>query len=92
MLTIALLRASLPSYFPDRHGVWDRAEAMLERLCAAHGARLVVLQGVPQDAGQTLVALDRAAAEGADFVLCLHGGFTMGDVARTIAASAFRAD
>ncbi|MGQ0564214.1 MAG: hypothetical protein ACT4OK_03975 [Gemmobacter sp.] len=91
MLTIALLRASLPSYFPDRHGVWDRVQAMLEGLCGAHGARLLILPGFPQDARQTQGALDRAATEGADFVLCLHGGFTMGDVARTIAASRFRA-
>ncbi len=91
MLTIALLRASLPSYFPDRHGVWDRAEAVLADLCKAHGAKLLVLPGFPQNAAETQTALDRATMEGADFVLCLHGGFTMGDVARTIAASAFRA-
>lgn len=91
MLTVALLRASLPSYFPDRHGVWNRAERMLGDLCAALGTRLVILPGIPQDARQTQEALDRAGAEGADFILCLHGGFTMGDVARTIAASPFRA-
>lgn len=91
MLTIALLRASLPSYFPERHAVWDRAETMLSQLCAAHGAALVVLPQIPQDARQTQAALDHAAAAAADFVLCLHGGFTMGDVARTIAASRFRA-
>ena len=91
MLTLALLRASLPSYFPERHGVWDRAEAMLATLCARLGVRLVVLPGVPQNAAETARALDGAAAEGADFVLCLHGGFTMGDVALTLAASPFRA-
>jgi L-fucose isomerase-like protein len=91
MLTIALLRTSLPSYFPDRHGVWDRAEATLADLCKAHDVRLLILPGCPQDAVQTQAGLDRAAAEAADFVLCLHGGFTMGDVARTIAASRFRA-
>jgi L-fucose isomerase-like protein len=91
MLTVALLRASLPSYFPDRHKVWDRAEAILATLCAAHGARLTILPGIPQDARETQATLDHAAAEGADFILCLHGGFTMGDVARTIAASPFRA-
>lgn len=91
MLTIALLRASLPSYFPDRHGVWERAERVLGDLCAAHGARLVILPGIPQNARDTQEALDRAGAEGSDFILCLHGGFTMGDVARTIAASPFRA-
>ena len=91
MLTLALLRASLPSYFPDRHGVWDRAGAALSALCASEGVRLVTLPGVPQNAAETQAALDHASAEGADFVLCLHGGFTMGDVARTIAASPFRA-
>ena len=91
MLTVALLRASLPSYFPDRHGVWDRAQAMLADLCAEQGVRLVVLSGIPQDGRETLAALDHAAGAGADFLLCLHGGFTMGDVARTIAASPFRA-
>ena len=90
MLTLALLRASLPSYFPDHHGVWDRAEAMLATLCAAEDVRLVILPGIPQDGAQTQVALNHAASEAADFVLCLHGGFTMGDVARTIAASPFR--
>lgn len=91
MLTIALLKASLPSYFPDRHRVWDRAEAALAALCDAEGARLVVLPGIPQDGRETVAALARAEAEGADFVLCLHGGFTMGDVSRAIAASRFRA-
>lgn len=90
MLTIALMRASLPSYFPDRHGVWDRAEAMLARLCADHGARLVVLAGIPQDARETATAMDEAAAEGADYVLVLHGGFTMGDVARAVASRRYR--
>lgn len=90
-LTVALLRAGLPSYFPDRHGVWSRAEAALASLCAGEGAQLVVLPGIPVDARQTTTALDHATREGADFILCLHGGFTMGDVARTIAASPFRA-
>ncbi len=90
MLTIALMRASLPSYFPGRHGVWDRAEAMLARLCADHGARLVVLSGIPQDARDTAKAMDEAATEGADYVLILHGGFTMGDVAREAASHRYR--
>lgn len=90
MLTIALLRASLPSYFPARHGVWDRAEAMLARLCEDHGARLVVLPGIPQDAREADRAMDRGAAEGADYVLLLHGGFTMGDVARSVISRRYR--
>lgn len=91
MLTIGLIRASLPSYFPERHGVWDRAEAALAALCSAHGARLFVVPQIPMDGRETALALDRCTAEAVDFVLCLHGGFSMGDVARTIAASPFRA-
>ena len=91
MLTIGLLRASLPSYFPERHGVWARAEAALATLCETHGARLIVLPDIPMNGADTSRALDQARDDGVDFILCLHGGFTMGDVARTIAASAFRA-
>lgn len=36
---------------------------MLGDLCAAQGARLVILPGIPQDARDTLAALDRAGAE-----------------------------
>ena len=50
VLTVALIRASLPSYFPERHGVWARAEAALAALCAAQGARLFVVPEVPMDA------------------------------------------
>ncbi len=31
---VGLIRASLPSYFPERHQIWDRAQAALESLCA----------------------------------------------------------
>jgi len=91
MLTIGLIRASLPSYFPEKHGVWDRAETALADLCDRHGARLFVVPEIPMDGRETTRALERCAAETVDFVLCLHGGFSMGDVARTIAASPFRA-
>ncbi|MDA8586679.1 hypothetical protein N9L47_10505 [Rhodobacteraceae bacterium] len=90
-LKIGLIRASLPSYFPDKHNVWTKAEAALGRLCAALDVELFVAPDVPMDARDTVVALDHCRAEGVDFVLLLHGGFTMGDVARTIAASSFRA-
>ena len=43
------------------------------------------------DARDTQNALDKCAAAGADFILCLHGGFSMGDVARTIAAAPVKA-
>lgn len=89
-MRIGLIRASLPSYFPARHGVWDAAEAALGALCAAEGAALFVAPGVPMDARETQAALDACRAADVDYVLLLHGGFTMGDVARTVAASAFR--
>ena len=43
------------------------------------------------DARETTKVLEECQAEGVDFVLLLHGGFSMGDVARTVAASPFRA-
>ncbi|MCY4461896.1 MAG: hypothetical protein OXC26_16095 [Albidovulum sp.] len=90
-LKIGLIRASLPSYFPERHEVWKRAEAALETLLQELGASLYVAPGIPMDGRETEKALESCAAEGADFILVLHGGFTMGDVARTVLASRFRA-
>ena len=90
-LTVGLIRGSLPSYFPQEHGVWTAATAALEALCDAEGARLHVTPGVPMNERETRAALDDCRAEGADFILLLHGGFTMGDVARTIAAAPVRA-
>lgn len=85
-LTIGLIKASLPTYFPDQHGVFDQAVAGLEQLASAENARLVVAPTVPMDARQARETMSYLQAEGADFVLLLHGGFTMGDVARALAA------
>ena len=90
-LTVSLIRGSLPSYFPEEHGVWKAATAGLEALCDAEDVRLHVAPGVPMNEQDTRAALDACRAEGADFILLLHGGFTMGDVARTIAATPVRA-
>ena len=90
-LKIALIRASLPSYFPQKHGVWQACEAALANLCGSHGVELFVPEDIPMDARETQKVLDLCAAEGVDFVILLHGGFSMGDVARTVAASPFRA-
>ncbi|CAN0591053.1 unnamed protein product, partial [Ectocarpus sp. 12 AP-2014] len=87
---IGLIRASLPSYFPEKHGVWEAAEQTLQRICDAQEATLHVAADIPMDGAQTQKILDGFAEEGIDFVLLLHGGFTMGDVARTVAASLFR--
>ncbi len=90
-MKIGFIRASLPSYFPERHGVWDAAISALTAVCSLEDVSLFVVPTIPMDARETLIALDACHAEGVDFVLLLHGGFTMGDVARTVAASEFRA-
>ena len=90
-LTIGLIRASLPSYFPEKYDVWSRAETALSKLCEEESATLYVAPDIPMDARDTQDALDKCAAAGADFILCLHGGFSMGDVARTIAAAPVKA-
>jgi len=84
-LTIGLIRASLPSYFPDRHGVFEAADEALQSIASQHECRLVVADGIPMDAAQTRTALAGLRAEGADLVVLLHGGFSMGDVAREVA-------
>lgn len=89
-LKIGLIRASLPSYFPDRHKVWERAESALASLCSDVGATLFIVPDIPMDGRQTETALSQCAAQDVDFILVLHGGFTMGDVARTLAASPYR--
>tara|TARA_B100001765_G_scaffold213452_1_gene179328 strand:+ start:397 stop:1821 length:1425 start_codon:yes stop_codon:yes gene_type:complete len=84
---IGLINASLPSYFPRRHGVFEAAEKMLADLTADLGIGLVSAPDLPMDARAAQQAVDHCRAEGAGFILLLHGGFTMGDVARQIAAS-----
>ncbi len=90
-VTIGLIKASLPSYFPDRHGVWTAAETALSSLCASESIELFVAPTIPMDARETTAALQACESAGADFILVLHGGFTMGDVARTVAAAPVRA-
>jgi len=86
-LTIGLVKASLPSYFPQEHGVFDAARAMLEEVAAREGYRLVEAPEIPMDAAGAREAMRALTAAGADFILLLHGGFTMGDVVREIALS-----
>jgi L-fucose isomerase-like protein len=85
-LTIGLIKASLPSYFPDKHHVFDLAVSALEGLASDEEARLVVAPDVPMNGEQARKAMDALLSQGADFVILLHGGFTMGDVARTLAS------
>lgn len=88
--TIGLIRASLPRYFPERYGVWERAEKFLETLCADLGVRFFATDGVSTNSNEAQNALRQCESMNADFVLLLHGGFTMGDVGREVAASRFR--
>jgi len=90
-LTIGLIRASLPSYFPEKYDVWTRAETALAKLCEEESATLYIAPDIPMDARDTHKALNDCAVAGADFILLLHGGFSMGDVARTIAAAPVKA-
>ena len=91
IVRVGLIRASLPSYFPEKHNVWTRAEEALSQLCADESVELYVAPTIPLDAGETQIALNDCLQAGTDFILLLHGGFTMGDVARTIAAAPVRA-
>ena len=88
--TICLIRASLPRYFPERYGVWERAEEFLETLCSDLGVRFFATDGVATNSNEAQSALQQCESMNADFVLLLHGGFTMGDVGREVAASRFR--
>jgi L-fucose isomerase-like protein len=88
---VALIKASLPSYFPEKHGVWSAAERALSSLCESLDISLHVASTLPMDARDTQAVLDECLSAGCDFMLVLHGGFTMGDVARTIAAAPVRA-
>ncbi|MEM1348350.1 MAG: hypothetical protein AAGI01_07350 [Myxococcota bacterium] len=81
----------MPTYFPNDYGIFEAAERGLSTLAETCGFRLHVEAEVPMDGRQTEACLDRCRAAGADFVLLLHGGFTMGDVARAVAASGMRA-
>lgn len=84
-LTIGFIKASLPSYFPQRHGVFEAAEAMLEQFAQRSGYKIATASSIPMNAVEARTALAEVKAAGADFILLLHGGFTMGDVIREIA-------
>jgi L-fucose isomerase-like protein len=86
-LRVALVRSSLPSYFPERHGVYEAVELALNEIVGAVGGAVHVYPEIPMDGRAAQAAVDWCRAEAIDFALLLHGGFTMGDVARTFAAS-----
>ena len=76
-LTIGLIRASLPSYFPEKYDVWSRAETALSKLCEEESATLYVAPDIPMDARDTQDALDKCAAAGADFISVSYTHLTL---------------
>ena len=84
-LTIGLINASLPSYFPVKHGVFEACSNWLGKFAASHEASVVVAETIPMNGAEARVAVDELRAKGTDFLLLLHGGFTMGDVVREVA-------
>jgi hypothetical protein len=86
-LTIGLINASLPSYFPDKHGVFEACHSWLAEMAASLGLCVVVADGIPMNGAEARAAVLDVQAKGADFLLLLHGGFTMGDVAREVAGT-----
>ena len=86
-LIIGLVNASLPSYFPQKHGVFEAARKTLERIAEDGGHQIVEASSIPMDAIQARSALTELQTAGADFIILLHGGFTMGDVVRELALS-----
>lgn len=84
-MTIGLINASLPSYFPQRHDVFAAARKMLDDLAAKEGHKIVEATTIPMNAIEARAAMNEVKSAGADFILLLHGGFTMGDVVREIA-------
>jgi len=85
-LTVGAICASLPSYFPDRYRVFEDCEAALDRLCTAEGVRLLMAETRPMNGSEARSAAEACLTDGADFILLIHGGFTMGDVAHTLAS------
>ena len=86
-LIIGLINASLPSYFPQKYGVFDAARKTLSTIAADGGHQVVEASSIPMDAIQTKAALAELQTAGADFIVLMHGGFTMGDVIRELALS-----
>lgn len=86
-LTVGVIKASLPSYFPNRHRVFERCLEAISELASQTGSRVVVAPDIPANGGDARTALKHCVVEGAAFILLIHGGFTMGDVAREIALS-----
>lgn len=86
-LVVGVIKGSLPSYFPDKYDVFLAVLAAVEEIASGVDARVVEVPSVPMDGSGAREAVEFCKSNGVDFILLVHGGFTMGDVAREIAAS-----
>lgn len=84
-LKIGLIFGALPTYFPQKYNVFDRVVQTVFRLCGDLGVDVVQGNTIPMNGQQTRDILNQFRAQGVDFIMLVHGGFTMGDVAREIA-------
>ena len=89
-LNICLIKTSLPSYFPEKHSIWEKSISGLKKICEEINVNLQVISDIPMNAKDTRKTLSECKKLNADFLLILHGGFTMGDVALTLAESNFK--
>ena len=89
-LNICLVKTSLPSYFPEKHNVWNKFSSGVKRVCDEVGVNFIEISEIPMNSNEAHKVLKKCKDNNADFILILHGGFTMGDVALTFAASNFR--
>ena len=89
-LNICLVKTSLPSYFPEKHDVWEKSINGLIKICKELNVNLNIIQEIPMNANDTKKTISKCKELNTDFILVLHGGFTMGDVALTFAESNFK--
>ena len=86
-LVVGIIKGSLASYFPERHGVFPAVLTAVEQIASSVDARVIEVPYTPMDGAEARDAVEYCKSNGVDFILLVHGGFTMGDVAREIAAS-----
>lgn len=65
--------------------MFETATRALEAVAAAHEAGVVVAPDIAMDAAQTRDAIRHLDGQGADMIVLLHGGFSMGEIAREVA-------
>ncbi len=86
-LKIGVILSSLPTYFPEKYGVFADVVKTIDSVCTEQQVPCVVADTVPMDGEDTRAVLDDFQCQGVSFVILVHGGFTMGDVAREVAIS-----